>query len=47
MLGEVKFPFLGQTESVTAGDRVTLEDQILSMSKFRILLGQEGWLPGG
>jgi hypothetical protein len=47
MMGEVKFPFLGQRESVTAGDKVTLEDQIFSMSKFRTLLGREGWLPGG
>jgi hypothetical protein len=47
MLGVVKFPFLGQRESVTAGDSVTLEDQVLSMSIFRTLLGQEVWLPGG
>jgi hypothetical protein len=46
MLGDVKFLFLGQRESVTAGDRVTVEDQVLSRNKFRTLLGQEGWLPG-
>jgi hypothetical protein len=33
MLSEVKFPILGQRESVIDDDRVTLEDQVLSMSE--------------
>jgi hypothetical protein len=46
MLGEVKFPFLEQRKDAIADDKVTLEDQVLSMSKDRTLRSQEGQLAG-
>ena len=44
-LGEGLSPLLGQSESVVADVRVTLEGQALSRGHDRALRGQEGGLP--
>ena len=44
-LGEVLSPLLGQSESVIAEVRVTLEGQVLSRDHNGALWGQEGGLP--
>jgi hypothetical protein len=46
VLGEVRFPFPGQSKSVQAKGRATLEGQVLPRGQGRVVLGQEGWLPG-
>ena len=44
-LGEVLSPLLGQSESVIAEVRATLEGQVLSRDHNGALLGQGGGLP--